>query len=377
MNRAFHSAATSSASTAIVLNSGWPTSRRPPLRVFVFNSTLNCSGFVDGKFRWQQATRWLVPEAMRATSPEQADLIYHPACLVDAYFHQRVVNGGAWRAANRRVEAQVLRDVAPHWPWKPVVINALRCTSSDVTSATVAYRTLWKWPVVNHTPNRRRTPWFGRVCGEAMSLAGLAQPHQPCSLYMPYLTGPAESADIVRRPPARRDIDILFVGSEMPKRWWYLRAMRNMTRTHNIHILSLQPSSLGSQSRAIGDELSARVRSLMARSRFTLCPPGDTPESERIYQALQHGSIPLVNNRFNGPPFINWSSVSFPLKIIGRRHVELPSQQRTAELHSGIVDVVVNRGALQWDSPSLSRYVGHQFERVADECFAMRGNPEV
>ena len=375
---------------------GRKPARSHHLRVFVFNSTLSCRGYVDGKFRWQQAVRWLVPDAMRAPSPEDADLLYHPACLVDAYFHERVLNSGAWRSAVRDVEDQVMHDVARYWPQKPLVINALRCTSSDVASATVGLRTLWRWPPVEeHSGIRRgqlrrswkqaseldhRNPgsaWVGRVCGEAFSLAGPARPHQPCSLYMPYLTEPADSPEVVRRPPAQRDIDLLFIGSEMPKRAYFLRALRRMSVTHRVHILSLLPAMLGRQSRAISAELHATARSLMSRARFTLCPPGDTPESERIYQALQHGSIPLVNDRFSGPPFINWSLVSLPLSVtvgmgVNAWRIELPTAQRTDELHANIADMVVNRGDLHWDAQRLSDYVGTQLSRIAEQCFGIR-----
>ena len=43
---------------------------------------------------------------------------------------------------------------------------------------------------------------------------------------------------------------------------------------------------------------------------FTLCPAGDTPESNRIYQAVQRGSIPLVDTSFQGPPIATWSELS-------------------------------------------------------------------
>lgn len=349
--------------------------RTRPLRVFVFNSTLSCIGFVDGKFRWQQGVRWLVPAAMLVDSPSLADLVYHPACLVDAYFHNRIVYSGEWRSANREIEGQVLQDISKYSPGTPVMINALRCTSADVTSATVAYRTLWRWPgtqVTLHSEASTAHAPFARVCGEAMVTWGRAQPLQPCSLYMPYLTESADSAEIVERPPTKRDIDVLFIGSAMPKRWWYLRAIRNMSATHRVHILSLKAARLNRQSRAIDGELSATSRSLMARAKFTVCPPGDTPESERIYQALQHGSIPLVNDRFNGPPFVNWSAISFPLIVNTGTGLELPSPQRTAELHANIAELVSRQGILRWDSQALSHYVGAQLERIADQCFGLR-----
>ena len=41
---------------------------------------------------------------------------------------------------------------------------------------------------------------------------------------------------------------------------------------------------------------------------------------------------------FNGPPFLNWSAVSYPLVVGEGGHIELPSRQRTEELHAAIAE---------------------------------------
>ena len=355
-------------------------------RVYVFNSTFGCSGFVDAKFRWQQEARWLIPDEMLVESPDVADVLYHPACLVDAYFNHRSFTV-EWRSASRLVENRVLDDLAPYWRTKHIVVNALRCTNPDVGGARVAFRTLWRWPPVARgrhdavmaNPLRgSAAPWVARVCGETWSF-GRAEPDQPCSIYMPYLTDAAKSPEIPSRTPAQRDIDILFVGSEMPKRWFFLQAMRNMSATHAIRILSLSTRSSRQLHRAakrvatarapLDEKLSSAASALMARARFTLCPPGDTLESQRIYQALQHGSIPLIHDRFSGPSFLNWSAISYPLHVRHDGQIQLPDAQLTTNLHTSIVEAVVRRGDLLWRSDTLSTYVGAQFARVARECF--------
>jgi len=59
----------------------------------------------------------------------------------------------------------------------------------------------------------------------------------------------------------------------------------------------------------------SELTQLMSRAVYTLCPRGDTTESSRIYQALAHGSIPLVEPNFHGPLHAgNWSEFTWPIK---------------------------------------------------------------
>ena len=59
--------------------------QRRPLRVYVFNSSLNCTNERNGKDRYEWLTGRLVPIHMRVSEPGDADLLYHPACLVNAF----------------------------------------------------------------------------------------------------------------------------------------------------------------------------------------------------------------------------------------------------------------------------------------------------
>ena len=286
--------------------------QRRPLRVYVFNSSLNCTNERNGKDRYEWLTGRLVPIHMRVSEPGDADLLYHPACLVNAFFAGRVRQEG--QRLQRQSERIVLNELSP-WPDKPVMINALRCSRLDIRGAQQAYPTLWQWPT-----NASRK--FARTCLQTLSLGGLAQPLQPCSVYMPYFTDPAASAAAVLRPPAARSLDILFIGSGLPHlhRQGYLDALRGMAHTHAVRaILDINVSrSRRKLERMRGPPGIGQLIANYGEARFTLCPPGDTPESQRIYQALQHGSIPLLNGRFRKREGAGQLGMSEPLSCEAR-----------------------------------------------------------
>ena len=103
--------------------------QRRPLRVYVFNSSLNCTNERNGKDRYEWLTGRLVPIHMRVSEPGDADLLYHPACLVNAFFAGRVRQEG--QRLQRQSERIVLNELSA-WPEKPVMINALRCSRLDI-----------------------------------------------------------------------------------------------------------------------------------------------------------------------------------------------------------------------------------------------------
>ena len=366
-------------------------------RVFVFNSSLRCTNQRRGKDLHQILTRHLVPTAMLVNRPSDADMLFHPACLVDEFFLGRQSSQDkAWRNRVQHLERDVLGELSATGSDKPAIINALRCTKWDITGAEDAYPLLWRFPPLSRTPSgaltrmsasrwrragrsrralrqRQRAStnlstarhwWFARTCSEAMALER-AQPEQPCSIYMPYFTNAAASASTYRRPPSQRRLDVLFVGTNaLGRRTAHLAALQGMAQTHRVLVLTNISHDAAAADSLVG---------MHADASFTLCPQGDTPESQRIYQALQHGSIPLVNERFRGPRFIDWGAVSHPLRLVDGA-IELPSPRRAAELHHNIVRLV-DGGALRWEhSRELRRYVGAQLSRVAHECFGWDGS---
>jgi hypothetical protein len=68
-----------------------------------------------------------------------------------------------------------------------------------------------------------------------------------------------------------------------------------------------------------------------ATCSYTICPSGDTPESQRIYQAVQRGSVPLVTDRFQLPfgQHADWQTFSAPLCILPDGTIGLPSVVET------------------------------------------------
>ena len=78
------------------------------------------------------------------------------------------------------------------------------------------------------------------------------------------------------------------------------------------------------------------VLQLMQDAVYTLCPEGDTPDSERIYHAISHGSIPVLNDAFQPPPLVDWSTLSTRIIIGASRSLVLPSRQLEQQLQLGV-----------------------------------------
>lgn len=77
---------------------------------------------------------------------------------------------------------------------------------------------------------------------------------------------------------------------------------------------------------------SSDVLAMMWDATYTLCPAGDAPDSPRVYSALAHGSIPLVDPATSLPPLANWSDFSWPIRIDSAGVLVLPTAQQEAML---------------------------------------------
>ena len=55
---------------------------------------------------------------------------------------------------------------------------------------------------------------------------------------------------------------------------------------------------------------SMAVQQLYRQASFVACPAGDTPESERVYHALQQGAVPLLPTAFQPPAIADWSLIA-------------------------------------------------------------------
>ena len=259
----------------------------------------------------RRVTAHLESSPLRTLHPEQASLFVHPACLVDAYF--RIRDGhvaGYWRAW-RAIEALVLADIAAlGFSHMPHAVFMLRCPG---TARNTRY-----WV------GRRAFPqlwWSGRFlamgCLEAPVTVNASR-----ALHMPYCDPeqgqmqPRPGVDPTVERPAIRDIRVLFIGSESGWGWSRRAALDLANATSGNHWLEIIPRTSGLSlvhSNFVSQE--ARLKQLMRRAVYTLCPRGDTTESSRIYQAFRHGSIPLVEPFFHGPLHAgNWSEFSWPIQ---------------------------------------------------------------
>jgi hypothetical protein len=195
------------------------TAKRPT--VYIYNSSIGC---VQGHASRGTAEFFehRIPSIVRmlptTTSPAHADVFYHPACLVTAFFVARSEIAGkassmAARKALRAIEASVLLDIAQvGHAHKPHVINALRCRHTNdfaykkgpmsalgeaVAFHENAYPTLWG----GNDPRKRPVATF---CPEA--------PHalHPAALHVPYCQPPVPPPEL----RLDRSISVVFIGSE-------------------------------------------------------------------------------------------------------------------------------------------------------------------
>lgn len=302
-----------------------------PRRIYMYNSTLACTNHRHDKDLYEpRLMAQLALSPQRTLRPEEASLFVHPACLVDAYF--RAADGpvaGYWRAW-RAIEALVLADIAAlGFGHMPHAVSMLRCPavvpSTRYWSGQRAYPELW-WSGRFHT--------FG--CLEAPGVVDASR-----AIHMPYCSptpNPGRPPGVGGRaePPPARDIRVLFIGSESGWGWNRRPALKLVNSTPGTHHVEVLTRTIGMRKTYQSFvPRQAELLQLIGRAVYTLCPRGDTPESSRIYQALAHGSIPLVEPYFHGPLHAgNWSEFSWPIKK-ARAGCHGEKQERAAERSVG------------------------------------------
>jgi len=315
-------------------------SRATPL-VYVYNTSLrdSCVNIRKGKDTFEHKVPALfLAGLMRTSTPSEADLFYHPACLTDLFWQARLQGGGESRS--RRVEALVLAEIdALGHSTRPHIINAMRCHEScrsgsytkDARGRCLSHehnpdsKAAWQFGS-QHYPVLWGTDRFLRFCMEAPRAVDMGT-----SAYIPYCpSGPTPPAPFT---PNRR-MRALFIGSPLIGRALLLAAA---ARTPGVHVVNLT-SRAHTQS-------AMSTKELMRDAVFTICPSGDTPESQRIYQAVQRGSVPLVTNRFQFPfGNVDWHSLSAPLCITSDGTLGLPHErdwpllQRSVHAHMNAFD---------------------------------------
>lgn len=306
-------------------------------RVYMYNTTLavdgtSCLDVRRGKDHFERKIPKLFQSSfLRVANPAEADLFYHPACLTDLFWQARQ-NAGAGEPFARKVESQVLGEIAHlGFSMRPHIINAERCYeechgggySKDAIGHCTGVRKpdgpAWAFGAAYY-PTLWGSARFFRFCGEAPRPVDTGT-----SAYLPYCPATAT-------PPAPfrpdRPLRALFVGSATRPR---KRLLAAAARTPGVRLRLLASRQHNASRRA-------DLISLMEESVYTLCPSGDTPESQRIYQAIQRGSVPLVTDRFEFPfaPHVDWHSFSAPLCVQPDGTLGLPSATEQRLLQASV-----------------------------------------
>ena len=273
------------------------------------------SGHLDRN--WQVLAASFIPPLTRSAA--KAAVAYHTECLPDAFFDHRKAKDG--RARLRAIEARVLRELSASRFKGPVFLNSLRCYGFPHSAAAWAFPKLWS-----------EQSHFFRVCGQHDARVPLQR-----SLYLPYFDAFVHSNRTVS-PFRRRAVRVLFIGSALEVRSSFITAMGRTPGARLFLIKRGEPlPSLASSERLVHSTAAhAFFLDEMSTSRYVACPPGDTPESRRIYQAIQMGAIPLVNADVYLTPALNWSSFAYPLHYTANRTIALPSAETERALIRGL-----------------------------------------
>ena len=339
---------------------------------------------------------------MRTIDPAKADILFLPHCLTDFYFRVRNAPNGTARL--QEIDAAVLEQIrSTGQQHKPHILNALRCWSrgskgvSDERSHIAhAYPNLW---ASGYSKGRR----LARFCTEALHTVNADRAvHMPyCASHSPsspssYTSHPQPSS-IVRAPPAlasslrtaderhQRKTKVLFIGSHLVNRKHVLRALHRQNFSRKLVIINpfrrASPGMLWCDvwhplnthcptrghnvlrtPRGIGVN-SSDVLSLMSDAVYTLCPAGDAPDSPRVYSALAHGSIPLIDNATSLPPLANWSKFSWRIGFEADGTLRLPNAKAERRMLHAAWKF---RHAFECEAsnPSFAAYIERSLRRI-------------
>ena len=385
-----------------------PRERGP--RIWVINTSVDeCRNSRNGKDLFEEKLPALFRSGfLRAASPAGANFLYHPACLVDAFFRLR----GQPRAL-RVVESAVMREVevAARAAVKrtPVIVNSLRCYTRSPRGREdmpFGFPTLWfghqflrfcaeAFPTLDselslYLPYCPATPWvvppglspnFDRpvkVLFQGGVATGVANGGRPSfcaeafpaldselSLYLPYCPATPWVVPPGPSPNFDRPVKALFQGGVATgvANGGRLREIGALMRTPNARLVAIDNQTRRGQYNTSFRADDERLKP-MREATYTLCPPGDTPESQRIYQAISQGSIPLLDWKFQRPPLVNWSALSAPIRILGGRLALLGAEEeRAAQWEVWRERMTITCEA---SNPRFREYVEKGLRRIAD-----------
>ena len=240
-------------------------------RVWVIDTSVHeCHNSRKGKDLFEEKLPALFRSGfLRAASLADADVIYHPACLVDAFFRLR----GRTRAL-RVVESAVMREVEvtvrAAVKRTPVIVNSLRCYTrrpSAREDLPYGFPLLWG----GHQ--------FLRFCAEAFPTLD-----SELSLYLPYCPATPWVVPPGLSPNFNRSVKVLFQGGVRTGVLRF-RAIGALRHTPGAKLVAIDPARKSQYNTSFGaddDRLTP-----MREATYTLCPAGHTPESQRIYQATR------------------------------------------------------------------------------------------
>ena len=248
-----------------------PHERGP--RIWVINTSVDeCRNSRQGKDLFEEKMPALFRSGfLRAASPAGADFLYHPACLVDAFFRLR----GRTRAL-RVVESAVMREVEvtvrAAVKRTPVIVNSLRCyTRRPSVREDLPYGFPLLWG--GHQ--------FLRFCAEAFPTLD-----SELSLYLPYCPATPWIVPSGLSPIFDRPVKVLFQGGVATGHGVRLRAVAALKRTTGAKLVAIDNQTRRGQYNTSFRADDERLKP-MREATYTLCPTGDTPESQRIYQAAR------------------------------------------------------------------------------------------
>jgi hypothetical protein len=82
--------------------------------------------------------------------------------------------------------------------------------------------------------------------------------------------------------------------------------------------------------------------SVFSNSKFVLCPPGGSPNTYRIYEAMSCGAVPvIISDELVLPTYIDWTKCSIRIPQCNINHVDaiLRSRRDVRELQAGVHEV--------------------------------------
>jgi hypothetical protein len=277
------------------------------------NDTAETDGFWQKSLFQEKLPLLLESAGLTTTSPQAAGIFYHPACLVHATWRARLqtVPRGYLDSVEKRVLGDIARLGFGHMPH---IVNALRCRG---TSAKIGLRLEQaKYDVLfPHLWGRKRRTMH-RFCGQAMQPVDVST-----SVLVPYCVPNPTVRRSVRRP-----LRAVFIGSAVASRRPLIDAAR---RTPGVVVEELAQRALAPNQSA------AWLSTMMSQAVYTICPPGDTPESQRIYQALSVGSVPLVAPGFQPPAIAEWRRFAAPLCVLPDGSLGFPDAAAQRVLQHG------------------------------------------